>query len=345
MVAKVNGRPHMSGLQTCGSVWGCTVCSYKVRVKRAVEISLAVKAHLANGGGVLHIVVTMPHRAGEALDKLWGILSDCWGHVTSGGGWQAFKKRHDVLGYIRAAEVTHSWGSGWHPHCHVLLFVGAPMSPVDNEDAYYAVRQALRSRWTKRMAEKHGRTMSTEFGITVDPVKTDEADGSGQYLTKVGYEMAMVDSKVGRGEGHRTPFAIAHDAAETGDLADVELFREWIMASHSKHSITWSRGLREAFDLGPEKSDEELASEDAGGEPVIEIHPALWQLIARRRDGARSSFLSCFEIDDHHRAVTDAVEFLRRLGIGAVVDETGRTPVIGLDQPPNKKPNEEQHPC
>ena len=54
------------------------------------------------------------------------------------------------------------------------------------------------------MADKHGRTMSEEFGIRVDPVKADEADGSGQYLTKVGYELAMADIKIGRDEGHRT---------------------------------------------------------------------------------------------------------------------------------------------
>jgi len=344
MVAKHQGRPHMSGLQTCGSVWACAACSYKIRVKRAVEIALVTMTHMANGGGVLHIVVTMPHRAGEELDRLWRIISDCWAHVTSGGGWQSFKDRHDVLGFIRATEVTHSNASGWHPHCHILLFVGEPISPCENEDGYYALRKAIRDRWTKRMAEEHGRTMSTEFGIRVDPVKPDEADGSGQYLTKVGYEMAMVDSKVGRGDGHRTPFAIAHDAAENGDMADVELFREWITASHRKHSIAWSKGLREAFDLGPERSDEELASESVDGEPVIEIHPALWHLIARRRDGARSGFLTCFEIDDHHQAVTEGIEFLRRLGIAAVVDETGRTPVLGLDHPPTPNTGE-QHPC
>jgi len=345
-VAKHDGRAHMSGLQTCGSVWSCVACSFKIRVKRAVEISLGVRRHLDAGGGVLHIVVTMPHRAGEALDDMWRILSDCWAHVTSGGGWQTFQTRHGVTGYVRATEVTHSWAAGWHPHCHVLLFVDKPMSPVENEEAYYELRRAIRTRWTKRMAEKYGRTMSEEFGIRVDPVKPDEADGSGQYLTKVGYEMAMTDTKVGRGEGHRTPFAIAHDAAQTGDMADVELFREWVTASHRKRSITWSHGLREALGLGPERSDEELAAEETGSEHVAEIDAELWRLIAQRRDGARSDFLACFEIDDHHQGVTDAVDFLRRLGLpAAVIDETGRWPVIGLDQHYPPKQHQEQPSC
>ena len=333
-VAKVDGHAYMSGLQTCSNVWCCVACSYKIRVKRAAEIAVAVRRHLDNGGGVLHVVVTMPHRAGEPLAELWSILSDCWAHVTSGGGWKTFRERHDVLGYIRAAEVTHAWSSGWHPHCHVLLFVGAPMSPCVNDESFYALRAAIRNRWCKRMAAKHGRTMSEEFGIRVDPVKADDADGSGQYLTKVGYELAMTNTKVGRDAEHRTPFAIAHDAAETGDMADINLFREWIVASHKKRSISWSQGLREALGLGPERSDEDLATEDAGGETVAEVDRSLWRAIAARRDAARARFLAAFETNDRREAIDQVLNVLHGLGIAAVVREAGPYPFIGLDHPP-----------
>ena len=339
-VAKVNGRAHMAGLQTCGSVWSCIACYFKVRTKRAAEINAVVAAHLAAGGGVLHCVITMPHRAGEALADLWSILSDCWEHVTSGGGWKKLKADHAIEGYIRATEATHSWGSGWHPHCHVLLFVDRPMSPLENEEQFYALRAAIRNRWCKRMKEKHGRIVSEEFGIRVDPVKPDDADGSGEYLTKVGYELAMGDNKIGREEGHRTPFAIAHDAAETGDKADVDLFREWVVASHRKRSITWSQGLRERYGLGPERSDEELAAEDAGGEAVAEIDRDLWREIANRRDGRRSQLLTAFETDDGRNGIDAAVRFLTDLGLAVVVDEAGPIPVIGLDQP-TQQPQQE----
>ena len=266
--------------------------------------------------------------SGDALKDLWAILSDCWAYVTSGGGWKSFKDHHDVLGYVRAAEVTHAWSSGWHPHCHVLLFVGAPMSPCVNEEAFYSLRAAIRHRWCKRMADKHGRTMSEEFGIRVDPVKADDADGSGQYLTKVGYELAMTNTKVGRDEGHRTPFAIAHDAAETGDMADINLFREWLQASHKKRSISWSQGLRECFDLGPERSDEDLAAEDAGGEIIAEVDRDLWRILSNRRDGAKAQFLAAFEIDEDQDVFESVVQVLRDLGITATVHEASRHPII-----------------
>lgn len=163
-------------------------------------------------------------------------------------------------------------------------------------------------------------------------------------MTKVGYEMAMVDSKVGRGEGHRTPFAIAHDAAETGDMADINLLREWVTASHRKNSISWSQDIRAALGLGKEKTDEELAAEDAGGETVAEIDRPLWRLLARRRDGARAQLLAAFETNNDRHAIAAAVGFLVDLGYPVGVDEAGSIRVIGLvHEPPSHK--QEQYPC
>ena len=340
-MSNVDGRAYMSGLQTCGSVWSCPACYWKVRTVRAAEINHVVGAHLAAGGGVLHCVVTMPHRNSERLADLWAILSECWGHVTSGGGWRKLKDDHAVVGYVRAAEVTHSWGSGWHPHCHVLLFVDRPMSPIENSDMFYALRAAIRHRWCKRMKDEHGRTVSEEFGISVEPVKPDEASGSGQYLTKVGLELAMGNAKIGRDEGHRTPFAIAHDAAETGDKADIDLLREWVVASHGKHSITWSRGLREMYGLEPEQTDNDIASKEVGGETVVEVDHDLWHHIASRRDGRRARFLACFDAVNQRHGINTAVAFLTDLGLAVVVDEAGPVPVIGLDPTHQQPPRQE----
>jgi hypothetical protein len=330
-VRKLDGKAYASGVQTCGSVWACAQCSYKVRVKRAVEVSYAVGCHLEAGGGVLHAVFTAPHRADDELDEFWKMLSDVWAYMTSGRPWQRFCDEHDLLGYIRSAESTHG-PNGWHPHLHVLLFVGQPMSPVENEEAFYELRRSLRTRWVKRMADNYGRTVSEEHGITVDPVKPDDVGGSGEYVTKVGYELAMTNTKIGRQEGHRTPFAIAHDAATTGDVEDIKLWREWVRASHGKNSISWSKGLREHFGLGPERTDEELAQEEPGGETVVEVDRDLWREITRRRDGTRARFLAAFETSDHPAlAVTAAVRFLERLGLMVVVEENARSsPLLAL---------------
>ncbi|MEM7272739.1 MAG: hypothetical protein AAF547_06645 [Actinomycetota bacterium] len=343
-VKKTGGRAYASGVQTCGSVWACSWCSYKIRVKRAADIAFGVTTHLDTGGGVLHAVFTAPHRDGEDLDEFWRILSDVWQHVTSGRAWQQFKERFGLVGFIRSAEATHGH-NGWHPHLHVLLFVDRPMSPVENEHAFYQLRRTLRDRWCRRMADKHGRTVSTEHGITVDPVKPDDANGSGSYVTKVGYELAMTNTKIGRDEGQRTPFAIAHDAATTGDMRDIRLWREWVQASHRKNSISWSNGLREHFGLADERSDEELASEDAGGETVVEVDRDLWRKITARRDGTRARFLAAFESYDHPAlAVAAAVRLLDRLGLQVELDEQARSsPLLALA--PSSNPSNKEIPA
>lgn len=217
------------------------------------------------------------------------------------------------------------------------------MSPVDNEGDYYALRKTLRDRWCNRMASKYGRTVSHEHGIRIDPVKDAGAEGSGQYLTKVGYELAMTNNKVGRSEGHRTPFAIARDATETGDMADIHLFREWVTASHGKRSITWSAGLRDKFGLGVDKSDKELAAEEQDGETVVEVDPDLWQHITHRRDGTRARLLSAFEIHEHpDAAIAAAVEYLEGLGLGVEVETRSRSGPI-LTWKPNHKKGHEHH--
>jgi hypothetical protein len=49
-----------SGLQTCGSVWACPVCSAKIAERRRVEIMAAMAAHKAAGGWVNLLTLTAP---------------------------------------------------------------------------------------------------------------------------------------------------------------------------------------------------------------------------------------------------------------------------------------------
>ena len=126
-----DGNVFTSGLSTCGSVWSCPSCSFKIRVKRALEIALAIVVHLARGGGVLFMTFTMSHERGEELADVWDILTDGWSYMTSGEQWQAIKERFGIVGWIKSTEVTHG-RNGWHPHLHVLVFTERPLSPLDS---------------------------------------------------------------------------------------------------------------------------------------------------------------------------------------------------------------------
>ncbi len=337
-----DGYVYASGLVTCGSPWSCLSCSYKIRAKRARHIAQAVAAHLASGGGVLFGTFTMSHDRSEPLEGLWQILSSGWAHMTAGRQWIDFKQAFDLVGSIKSVEVTHG-GNGWHPHLHVLFFVGAPMNDFDREDDYRAFRRDLRERWIHWFRTKQGRNVSQEFGTRFDPVKADDSAKVGVYCTKVGYELAMADTKVGRGEGQRHPFAIAHDAAHYGDKADVMLLREWIVGSKRKRSIQWSGAQIKAYvSVEADKSDHELAQEEqVGDESLLVLDRDLWRQIINRPDGARAGFIRIFESGGD---CFDALYYLAEHGITAELTEDGPLAMLRLNDPnPNNQSRRIDH--
>ncbi|MEM9654348.1 MAG: hypothetical protein AAGA65_19800 [Actinomycetota bacterium] len=323
LMRSTDGYVYGSGLVTCGSPWSCLACSYKIRAKRARHVAQAVALHLAAGGGVLFGTFTISHDRGEQLAGLWRLLSAGWAYMTSGRQWVGFQADHGVVGLVKTVEVTHG-RNGWHPHIHVLFFIDAPMNDFDREDQYREFRSHLRKRWITWFRAKHERNISREFGIVFDAVKPDESDQVGIYCTKVGYELAMADAKIGRREGQRHPFAIAHDAAQWGDKADVMLLREWITASKRKRSIQWTGAQVKAYVAADaDKTDQELAEESqVGDEALLIVHRDVWRQLISRPDGAKARFLRLFE--DGGNAF-DVLYFLAELGIPAELADTGES--------------------
>jgi hypothetical protein len=185
--------------------------------------------------------------------------------------------------------------------------------------------------------------VSAEFGVDLRLVKADDAEGVGMYCTKAGYEMALADSKVGRAEGNRHPFAIARDAATTGDRADIDLFREWIVSSHGRRSITWSSELRAKYGLGKDKSDEELASETDGGDVIVTVDRELWWQIVCTRTGVRARFLG--HLDNGPTGLDAAIGELLAAGLAVTVqNRSGEPPRLARTkhnyQPRKATPND-----
>ena len=327
-----DGYAFTTGLQTCGSVWSCPICSYKIRVKRAAEIATAIARHRAAGGTVLLLTLTTQHSAGEALDTVWSSVQDAWQYITAH---YRYRKLRDELGigFVRTVEVMHG-ANGWHPHLHLLLFVDTPVDPFDTPDEYRSIAQVFHDLWVRRMETKHARDVRSSVGVDLRPVKDDGADGVGMYCMKAGYEVALADGKVGRTSTSRHPFTIAYDAVETGDMADVRLFREWVRSSHGRRMWTWSQGLREKLRLGAEKDDEELAAEaEVSVERICTISPTLWRAIILTRIGLRSRFLAV--LDGGPDCLMDGVELLASHGIGVVIESRsdGAPRLRAFDEP------------
>jgi hypothetical protein len=72
-----DGSAYYCGLETCGNVWLCPVCSAKIHKRRSAELRTGLTAWQAR-------------------------------HVTAGAAWQRLKGRLGIGGHIIALEFTLS---------------------------------------------------------------------------------------------------------------------------------------------------------------------------------------------------------------------------------------------
>lgn len=318
-VKMTDGKAGFAGLQSCGSPWACPVCSGKIAPVRAGEIQSAVDAWHARGGRVVMNTFTMRHFSKHVLDDLWDGLSHAWGKVTSGSSWerdsdkyggqpvvrtkirQKNKVKFEVqtpgnrINFIRAVEVTHG-DKGWHVHIHSLMFLRGDVKQADAT----ALGLELFGRWKRALVNKGLPSPTREHGIDAKLVPVDGSVPLGEYFAKavygqapkapkfkaVGFELAGGMGKLGRRE-NRTPFQILADIAVNGDAVDLANWRNFEQASKGRRQITWSHGFRDLLGLTVEKTDEEIAADDKGGDVVMTFVFTEWRELKLYRHKGR----------------------------------------------------------
>ena len=275
-----DGSAYYCGLETCGNVWMCPVCSAKIHHRRAAELRTALTTWDANGHAASLITVTVPHDLGESLSKLVNAERSAWRRVTAGATWQRLKRRLAIVGHVIALEFNWGDHNGWHPHYHVLL---AHNDDLD-ADAIAALHGHIHSRLAASCRDVGLRRPDQLHAVRIDANISGAAAGG--YIAKGGdwtpaEEMTRGDLKTGR-SGNRTPFQILADYYQTGDSRDAHLWREYARVSRSLAAVRWSRGLR-AVMLGPptepERTDEELAAEEVGGNLLAVIPASTWSRV------------------------------------------------------------------
>jgi hypothetical protein len=337
-VSEGTRRAGFGGLQTCGSVWACPVCSEKVNAERQTELQAGIDSWMRQGHAVLFGTLTMRHNRGHKLRELLDAISPAWNRTTSGAGvaWNGSKRaggdigdraRFGIRGQVRLLEVKHGDTNGWHPHIHFLLFLDTRIS----QEAMRDLEARMFGRWEAALA-RSGFSVLRGVGIDLKPVQT--ADEVAWYFAKgiygatdsgrAAYEVTGSQSKK-LGKGGRSPFEILRDIVErrtetvdtsTGEIvehdneADRRLWREWEKASKGRRQLTWSRGLRAMLGLGVEKTDEEIAEEAPGGDVLEHICAVEWR--ASRLYALRAELLDAAEADDTGEALCALLNRLRQ---------------------------------
>ena len=119
--------------------------------------------------------------------------------------------------------------------------------------------------------------------------------------------------------------------------------REWIVSSHGRRSITWSKELRAKYGLGKDKSDEELASETEAGDVLCEVDRELWWQIVCTRTGARARFLAHLDTGAK-RPARRSRRTRRRRADGHGPTQIGRASTTGSNETrPNTQERHHQH--
>ena len=272
------GRAFWSGLCTCGSAWVCPPCAEAIWNYRQTELGQALKKHRGAGGRVLFITLTASHHHDD-LGVMLDALIKAVGKVYTGGAFTRFKKSLGYIGSIRGVEVTWSYEHGWHPHFHVLWFLGA-LTPGQLAEVTAYVDTAWRAALVTlglSGSEKHAcKVRDTSWTIE-------------EYMTKMGKqkpwdadaELTMGNRKHGRRGGFSPQdlLRIAGGLQMAPKLSARRagfLYHEYACATQGHQSFRWSPGLRELLGMGAAKKDEAIAAaEDIEHEAEVdELLPA-----------------------------------------------------------------------
>lgn len=115
-----DSRFVVRGIETCGSVHACPMCSARILAQRSGELSEAIQSWSPER--VAMATFTLRHRSGMGLSLLRRLLAASYTRLKAGRTGTRLKKELHWRGDVRGAEVTHSSANGWHPHIHAIWF-------------------------------------------------------------------------------------------------------------------------------------------------------------------------------------------------------------------------------
>lgn len=284
---------YYRGLMICANVWACPVCSAKIAERRRAELDQALTAHQANGGGVYHMLLTLPHTRRDAPGPLVAMLLDTFRRLCS-GKYSLSALVPGFVGFVRALEVTFG-DNGWHPHLHVLVFTQEALT----DDQLALVHLKVFSKWEARVMKVTGKQASRKgfsFASADRGTKDVHLDAAGDYVAKFGTDKELEDIVIQRrvwgaadeltrshlkdkGRGGRSPWKLLADFAD-GDKHAGMLWKEFVAAFKGRSQLQWSRGLRAVLGLDQEQDDEQAAAAvDAQDMLMARITVDDWKII------------------------------------------------------------------
>jgi len=260
------------------SVWTCPTCSNKISKQKRGEIQHAIGKHAKDGGETLLITITNSHCRTDDLKTMVQAQMKAMNRFAGATRTQKIYKKVGHIGSIRAWEVTHGNNNGWHPHFHVLLFVG---KGVDREK----LQQDLFNQWANACRLAKLPEPNEEHGLRIDG-----GDNAAAYITKwnLSQEVTQGHMEVTKGniknsrKKSRTPLDLIRDYEINDDKQAGALFIEFAGAFKGKRQLCWSSKLKEHFKIDEFKEAVEKEKEEEW-DLIGRIERADWKLVVKYR--------------------------------------------------------------
>jgi len=244
--SREKGGGSLSGICICGSLWTCPVCSARISEHRRKDLQQGVSGWEGEGGSVMLLTLTFPHVVSDRLLETYPKFGSAMTRFQKHRTFRQWASDHGLKHRVRASEITHG-ANGWHPHAHVLLFLDRPVAQEAVSSLFDAWSAACRLAGLGSPSRANG-------------IDLRNGSHAAAYAAKWGlaHELTKGHSKRGRA-GSRTPFDLLACHADTGDMLDARLFREYAQATFRRPQLQWSYGSRAALGLKKELTDEEAA--------------------------------------------------------------------------------------
>jgi hypothetical protein len=266
-------RVHYEGLQTCGSVWACPCCSYRISQTRRDEMNKLLSWARAQGLQLTMLTLTARHGRDDDLDELLARMKDAKQRWARHRSYRNLKSR--IVGSVTATEVTGGGAHGWHPHFHVIIVSqwGTDLSPL--RDAWLA---------SLRGAGLEGTGAGWDMR---------SANETAKYIAKWGAAEELALSGEKKGRSSMTPAQMLAASCDDGDRHAGMLWAEYASVFRGRRQLVWSRGLKALAEI--DVVDDEEAAKDQAQDDQVEtgranIRHALWvEAVASRRGDRRST--------------------------------------------------------
>lgn len=280
------GRRYLSGVQTCGSVWACPVCSLKISTQRSIDVGRILRSFQTKLMPLGFLTLTWRHNHKEELKYVYHRGMKIYRKITKLRAFRNLEKKHGIEGMIRALEIKHG-NNGWHPHLHIAI-----VGNSTEQDVEQFANEFIQI-WCNELQDKANIDAQKYL-----PIKCEQ--GIADYITKwaAADEMVKGNSKaVGKKTGSVTPFVMLEQINSSVVSEEKKRFykakyREYTELTKGKKQLTIARRILELhkdilFENQEQyeeiKTDEEIVKQEQDGTVVLTIAPDVFTEIANNQ--------------------------------------------------------------